>query len=308
MTPSNLPCLARIPTVNLTAGCAHGCIYCYTRGYRSHPGQGRVVLYSNTLEKLQAELPRKGRKPLAVYFSPSSDLFQPVPEVLAIAYDVLAFLFKQRVGVAFLTKGRIPPAHMALIRANAHQVRAQIGLTTLDPNIAGIFEPQAAVPTARLSQVRDLVTMGVETQVRLDPILPGLTDSDECLDALCAGIARTGVKVIAANTLFLRPAVGASLRFHLKDERVSQRLLSAFSKPDRLAIHMTVSAIAALPREVRSRTYNRLRDIAGRYKIALRLCACKNPDMATGTCNIAGNWNQRRFATTEPSLFDATER
>ena len=30
LTPSSIACLARIPTINLTAGCAHGCIYCYT--------------------------------------------------------------------------------------------------------------------------------------------------------------------------------------------------------------------------------------------------------------------------------------
>lgn len=33
LTPSSLACLAHMPTVNLTAGCAHGCLYCYTRGY-----------------------------------------------------------------------------------------------------------------------------------------------------------------------------------------------------------------------------------------------------------------------------------
>ena len=36
LTPSSLACLSRIPTVNLTAGCAHGCLYCYTRGYRAY--------------------------------------------------------------------------------------------------------------------------------------------------------------------------------------------------------------------------------------------------------------------------------
>ena len=33
LTPPRLACLAKIPTVNLTAGCAHECRYCYARGY-----------------------------------------------------------------------------------------------------------------------------------------------------------------------------------------------------------------------------------------------------------------------------------
>ena len=82
LTPSSLACLRRVATVNLTAGCAHGCLYCYTRGYSNYPGEGRVILYANTLARLREELARKRVKPGTVYFSPSSDPFQPVPEVL----------------------------------------------------------------------------------------------------------------------------------------------------------------------------------------------------------------------------------
>ena len=85
LTPSSLACLARVPTVNLTAGCAHECWYCYARGYLTHPGEGKVAFYTNTLQKLREELPRKRKKPAMVYFSPSSDPFQPVPEVLDMA-------------------------------------------------------------------------------------------------------------------------------------------------------------------------------------------------------------------------------
>ena len=61
LTPSSLACLSRIPTVNLTMGCAHGCLYCYTRGYRVYPGEGTVYVYENTLDLLQRELQRRKR-------------------------------------------------------------------------------------------------------------------------------------------------------------------------------------------------------------------------------------------------------
>ena len=56
LTPSSLACLAHVPTVNLTAGCAYECRYCYARGYRTHPGEGKVRFYTNTLSKLREEL------------------------------------------------------------------------------------------------------------------------------------------------------------------------------------------------------------------------------------------------------------
>ncbi len=43
LAPSSIACLSKIPTVNLTAGCAHGCVYCYSRGYSSYPGEGGVM-------------------------------------------------------------------------------------------------------------------------------------------------------------------------------------------------------------------------------------------------------------------------
>ncbi len=67
LTPSSLACLSAMPTVNLTAGCLHDCAYCYIRGYSTYPGDGRITVYENTLEKLQRELSRRRTKPRAVY-------------------------------------------------------------------------------------------------------------------------------------------------------------------------------------------------------------------------------------------------
>ena len=85
-------------------GCAHGCLYCYTRGYRAYPGEGKLDVYENTLHKLQDELRRKRHKPDAVYFSPASDLFQPVPDVLDMAYEVIRYLLANGIGIAFLSE------------------------------------------------------------------------------------------------------------------------------------------------------------------------------------------------------------
>jgi DNA repair photolyase len=173
-----------MPTVNLTSGCAHGCIYCYTRGYSTHPGEDKVVLYRNTLGKLKEELAHKRRRPQAVYFSPSSDLFQPVPEVLELGYRVLELLFSQGIGVAFLSKGHIPDKTMLLLLSYADRVRAQIGIITLDEYIQRMFEPNTASPGVRIEQIAKLVAGGIATEARLDPVLPGLTDNKDALRQL----------------------------------------------------------------------------------------------------------------------------
>ena len=189
LAPSQLACLSKLPTINLTAGCAHECLYCYAHSYSQNPGQGRVTLYENTLDKLRDELPRKRKRPKSVYFSPSSDVFQPVPEVLDLAYDVFEYLFSSGIGVVFLTKGQIPDRHMSLLCANASLVQAGIGLTTLKAELLEIFEPRTAPPQLRLLQSETLVEAGVQTRIRLDPILPGLMDDVEGLEELLEAIS-----------------------------------------------------------------------------------------------------------------------
>lgn len=290
LTPSSLACLTHVPTVNLTAGCAHECRYCYARGYLTHPGEGKVAFYANTLDKLRDELCRKRKKLTTVYFSPSSDPFQPVPEVLEMAYDVFKHLFDSGIGVTFVTKGRIPERHRKLMAAHAPLVQGRIGIVTLDAAIAATFEPYAAPPEARLAQAAELIGMGIPIEARLDPILPGLTDDADHLEPLCESLARAGVRTIAASVLFLRPAVISSLRRHVKDKPMLDRLLNRFVGNERLAIHAGNSRVSALPASDRLEIMARLKSIAHHYGMQVVGCACKNPDISSGSCHISGRW------------------
>lgn len=303
LTPSNLQCLSRIPTINLTAGCAIGCIYCYALGYSHHPGEARVVLYENTLDKLRAELARKRNKPRAVYFSPSTDIFQPVPEVLELGHQILDFLLSQDIGVAFVTKGRIPENTMDLLLANPDKVRAQIGLISLDRDLPRIFEPNAASPEVRLSQMSALIAAGVPTVARLAPILPGLTDVPEPMDRLLASIAMTGVQHVAASTLFLRPVIWESIKRSIGGDRERwSTLIGSYKGARRISVRAQYSSVVALPENRRAETYDRVRDLAQKHGLRLSICSCMNPDIGAGTCNITGRWPRLSQPDTQMAL------
>jgi DNA repair photolyase len=303
LTPSSLACLAHVSTINLTAGCSHECRYCYARGYLTHPGEGKVTLYTNTLAKLREEVGRKRKKPATVYFSPSSDPFQPVPEVLDMTYDVLQFLLESGIGVAFVTKGRIPGRHRNLLAAHAPLVEGRIGLITLDPRTTAMFEPGAATPEVRLAQAADLVGAQISVEARLDPILPGVTDGADCLELLCHALARVGVRRIAASVLFLRPAVVGSLRRHITDKVTLDRLLDRFAGSKTLAIHAANSRVRALPTASRIEIIERLKSIAKRHGLEVLVCACKNPDISRGSCHISGRWSPAARGSKQLGLF-----
>ena len=301
LTPSGLACLSVMPTINLTAGCLHDCVYCYIRGYRSYPGESRVVLYEDTLERLRNELRRWHTKPRAVYFSPSSDLFQPAPEVLELGHAVLEFLFGEGIGVAFVTKGEIPDETLGLLVDHADLVQAQIGLITLDEEMARLFEPHAASPRTRLWQLHSLIAGGVRADARLDPVLPTLTDDPEALDRQFAALAQVGVKRAAAGVLFLRSGISYWLSRRVPGEMVAP-LLAAYREEEQAVMRGAGYPIQNLPLERRREIFARLQEAAEARGIRLDVCACKNSDIARGSCNIAGTWPGRTPRAVQPQL------
>lgn len=302
LTSSSLACLKDMPAINLTSGCAHSCIYCYARGYSTYPGENRVVFYKNTLDKLKRELLYKRRKPRAIYFSPSSDMFQPVPDVLEIGYSILEFLFSKGIGVAFLTKGYIPDKTMELLVDHADMVRVQIGIITPDDRIRRIFEPNAASTDVRLKQMKKMVAKGIAVEARLMPILPGITDTTDSLERLFQMIANAGVEQASMSTLFLRPSIAESLRRLVPNNQTVKNLLDLYQGAGRLPVHAARSSVIPLPRRKREEIYTRISQEAGKYSINMSICGCMNPDIG-GKCNIGGNWQEYSASNAQLALF-----
>lgn len=305
LAPSSLACLAHIPAVNLTSGCAHNCIYCYARGYSTYPGQGIVLVYKNILGKLKNELSRKKIKPEIVYFSPSSDIFQPIPEVLELGYAIIEYLFSKNIKIAFLTKGYIPERTMVLLFNNADKVMAQIGIITPDDNIRRIFEPNAASFEVRLQQMKRLISGGIPVEARLMPVLPGITDTTDSLDRLFYEIAGVGINRVAVSTLFLRSVIINYLRNRMLDKRALDNLLSLYRNSSPIAVRAGNSSVIPLPRPLREEIYNRIKQISSKYNIEIYICGCMNPDIG-GSCNIGGRWPDYSESLLQPSLFDST--
>jgi DNA repair photolyase len=299
LSPSSLACLAHIPAVNLTSGCAHNCLYCYARGYSIFPGENKVVIYENTLDKIKEEVPRKRIKPQAVYFSPSSDIFQPVPEVLKLSHSILEYLLSRGIGIALLTKGYIPDRTLKLLLTHPDKVRVQIGIITIDETTRRLFEPNSANINIRLEQMTKLGEGGVATEARIIPILPGITDKSYTIDQLLSAIAKSGIKRAAISTLFLRPAIIASLKRRISDNSIVERLLGYYKIGQRLEVKAERSSVIPLPKDKREEIYSRYKFIAEKHGINISICGCMNPDIG-GVCNITGEWP---VFITQPSLI-----
>ncbi len=286
LSASGLQCLAGTPSVNIAAGCVHGCLYCYTQGYRQYPGASRVVVYSNTAEQVGEELKRKRVKPRSVYFCPSCDAFQPVREVLAQTLRTMQCLLEHGVGVEFVTKGLPPAEFLSLFRAHQGLVSGQIGLASADESLAAMLEPGAPPVGQRLEAVRELQGAGVAVSVRADPLIHGLTDTDAAFDALVSACERLKVQSLAASYLFLRPAIRAALARGVPDKATLGRILAPYADGIELPVQGSTSCGRALPAAIRQDGFDRLRARCDIHGITLHVCGCKNADLTNGRCHL----------------------
>ena len=303
LTPSGLACLAGVPTVNISSGCAHGCIYCYTRGYSQYPGEASVRVYRDTAMRVALELARKRRPPVSVYFCPSCDAFQPIEAVLQQSYDTMAAVLGEGVGVEFVTKGAVPGRFLDLFSRHRGRVSAQVGLTMLDDGLRGLLEPGAASVGERLRSISRLKGVEVSVSVRADPLIHGVTDSDSSLAALMAACRERAVTEMAASYLFLRPAVTAGLKRHLADRELLQRILAPYAEGQRFQLRGGAGGGLALPQPIRRAGFTRLRQLAAKHGVHVHLCGCKNPDLTAERCHLTRAAAPQQAASTDQRLL-----
>jgi len=286
LTPSGLKCLANLPTVNISAGCVHNCVYCYTKGYSVYPGDDSIEIYEDMAKRIANEIKHKRKKPAAVYFCPSCDPFQPISQIQQVTFDVMKTLLGNDISVQFVTKGKISEKVFGLFEKHRSKIAGQIGLTSVDDKILSVIEPTAAKAQERLGQLERLIKIGVKMSVRCDPMIHGFTDADEQLHSLFSAVAKTGCTEAAVSFLFLRPAIISSLKKNISNPKLLETILKPFSEGVNLSIGLKNSMGKMLPLDVRRLSFERIRKIANNYGIRIHICGCKNSDITNESCYI----------------------
>ncbi len=293
LKPPEFGCLRGTPSVNITVGCAHQCVYCYARGFRDAPPRGEVHLYTNLPEVLEMELERRRRLPKWVSFSTASDPFQPLDEVLETTYRTMLLLLERGIGVSFLTKGIIPEEFIRLFQRHRRLIKARIGLVSPEPLYRRLFEPHTATFEERLKNIQNLCEAGIETSVRIDPVVPNFFRDDQ-MELLLKMVKDAGVVAVSVSCLVMRPTIMRQFTEELP-EGVWRPLLGLYrGRPWQRVI--TSARTALLPPELRLRIYRTVKKLAESEGLECRICGCKNPDLKREYCNpwVDNSWHQRQ--------------
>jgi len=275
-------CLSGVPTLNVTNGCLFQCAYCYARGYSQAPPKGEVQLYVNLPNLLKKELVKKRVFPQWVILNTSSDCFQPHPDILKITYEVMQILLDHGIGISFLTKGVISGRFFNLFARFPQKILAQVGLVSLSERYWKEYEPGAPQPELRMGNIRKLREIGISPEIRIDPIVPFLTDTENEITRLFQELKAAGVEKVALSYIHLRPAIQDQLMSELSP--TYQKIIEACFRGQGWNVVGSSTKTKLLPKTIREKGYQRIKKIAKEIGIKASICQCKNPDLPGDLC------------------------
>jgi len=183
-------------TFNPYTGCDHKCVYCYASSYIV--GFSECKPKKDLLERLRREAPKlKGE---VVSLSNSSDPYPKTEQYTGLTRRCLEILVDNNCCIQIITKSNLVVRDDDLLKQASSTVAFTI--TTDDDQIAKILEPNAPLPSQRLSAAEDLISQGIPVSVRIDPLIPFVNDQPQKLVKTLSAI---GVKHITCSTYKAKP-------------------------------------------------------------------------------------------------------
>jgi DNA repair photolyase len=264
--------------IDLTSGCGVGCGYCHIRASARYPGEHRLPFDPYTTEATGAALEELGEAVRTVVLSPTSDPLPPYRPVRSEAVRVAERVLESGRELVLMTRGRLPRRLVALLAEHPGRARVALGMMSLNKGIVRALEPRSASPLGRIRDLERLTRSGVEVEVRLEPLLPGLTDTRDNLAPLLHALARVGVSRVVAHYMFLHPAIWPSLAAALEPLGVVEEVRAAFDGGPLLTIG-TVGTVRNVAREARREGLARIMSWGAEFGLDVSTGAAQNPDL-----------------------------
>lgn len=201
-------------SLNPYMGCAHRCTFCYVRSFEQRAGRpsddryGRSIRVKiNIAEVLRRELARKSWRQELVAIGAATDPYQPAEGRYRLTRSCVEVLADASNPLSIITRGPMIVRDIDVLTEAARRADASVtfSIPTLDPEIWRRTEPGTASPAQRLRAVERLVEAGIRTGVGMAPLLPGISDRPEQLDAVVRAAREAGATHVWAKMLYLQP-------------------------------------------------------------------------------------------------------
>ena len=163
----------------------------------------------NAVARARAELASRRSRGDSIAMGTNTDPYQKAEARYHLTRGLIRVLSDARNPFSILTKSTLVLRDLDLLREAAQRtdVSLNVSIGTLDIDVWRLLEPGTPPPTGRLEAVRRLNDAGVSCGVLIAPVVPGLSDDDEHLEAIALACKEAGATSVHPVALHLRPKV-----------------------------------------------------------------------------------------------------
>ncbi|MFG1743263.1 intein-containing Rv2578c family radical SAM protein [Micromonospora chalcea] len=167
----------------------------------------KVIVKVNAGELVRRELAAPRWRGAHVAMGTNVDCYQRAEGRYRLMPPIIEALRDFANPFSILTKGTLLLRDLPLLREAAEVTRVGVSYSVgfVDEALWRAAEPGTPSPRRRLDAVRQLADAGFEVGVLMAPILPGLSDDEESIDATVAAVAASGAASVTPLPLHLRP-------------------------------------------------------------------------------------------------------
>jgi DNA repair photolyase len=201
-------------TINPYRGCEFACRYCFARytheflELRDPEEFERKIYFKQNAAWLLAQELAHLKPGTQIALGTATDPYQPLERKQGITRSLLeVFARKSGFRLGIVTKSTLIVRDVDLLQqiAGRHELTVHLTITTMNAKLARILEPRAPRPDLRIRTVAALRGAGIRTGVLCSPMMPGITDARNSINAVAKAAASAGASFFAANPLFLKP-------------------------------------------------------------------------------------------------------
>ena len=200
-------------SLNPYTGCEHRCAFCYVRAFELRADRppddryGRTIRVKvNVASVLRGELARRSWRKETVVIGAATDPYQPAEGRYRLTRQCLEAMRDFSNPTAMITRGPMIVRDVDVLSELARRADLHItfSIPTIDDDLWRKTEPGTAHPRQRLRALEKLVAAGIDAGVGMAPILPGLSDRPDQLEAVVKAARAAGATGLWVAMLHLK--------------------------------------------------------------------------------------------------------